>query len=313
MNIGTSDDACVVNSVQLPASSTSVFDTSSCETMPTLSIIIPTFNAASTIIKCLQSVKMQVFTRYEVIIQDGNSKDETLQLVSSFRESNSPLDIRCYKESDRGVYDAMNKAIKRAKGSWLYFLGSDDELFSKDSLSEMLDAVYRKQAGVLYGNVLMVDMDSVNQDSFVYDGPFTLKKLLTKNICHQAIMYKRELVCEIGAFDLRYKIWADWDYNMRCWSRAKVEYCEVTVAKFYTGGLSSQGGGRDESFIVDAAEKAMSYFGLSALHPFLNTKSFIGWNALEEIQHGRSLGYRVLAFILRNSGRLQEGIRRKLF
>ena len=265
--------------------------------IPVLSIIIPTFNASRTIIRCLESIEKQIFKSYEVIIQDGNSTDQTIDLVSDFHRSHPDCNIRQYRESDRGVYDAMNKAMQHAIGSWLYFLGSDDELYSNFSLREMLEDCRPDHIGVLYGNVQMVAADSSSGNGVIYDGPFTLEKLLTKNICHQSMFYRRALVEQVGFYDLRYKTWSDWDYNLRCWKSTLFDYTNTIVARYYPGGLSSHG--QDQCFLADAASKAMDHFGLSALHPILNNPTFIGLAALEAIQCRRFPGYHTFAKILR--------------
>lgn len=100
-----------------------------------LSIIIPTYNSASVLPRALDSIICQTFTNWEVLIMDGISTDDTLKMAQSYNDSR----IRIYSEPDNGIYDAMNKGINKANGEWLYFLGSDDCLFSKDVLSNIFN------------------------------------------------------------------------------------------------------------------------------------------------------------------------------
>src|SRR5262245_27825300 len=108
--------------------------------MPKLSIIVPTFNSVNRIERCLDSIACQSFNDFEVVIQDGASSDGTVEQVRKFTESHSSLDIRAVSERDTGPYDAMNRGMRRARGEWIYFLGSDDELRDSGVLEAMMQA-----------------------------------------------------------------------------------------------------------------------------------------------------------------------------
>lgn len=203
-----------------------------------LSIIVPTFNSRSSIIRCLQSVGRQVFVDFEIVVQD-NSSDDTLEIIRSFQEERPDVAIRWRCEPDTGVYDAMNKALGRCHGEWLLFLGSDDELADENVLHRMLGSAPPNSVGVLYGNVRMVGETPWAKDGALYDGSFSLEKLLVRNICHQAMFYRTSLVRRVGLFNPAYRICADWDFNLRCWSQMCFLYRDVTVANFYAGGTSS--------------------------------------------------------------------------
>ena len=116
--------------------------------MPRLSIIIPTFNSAKTLSRCLDSVISQSFTDWEVLMMDGVSNDDTIKIASSCQDSR----IRIYSEPDKGIYDAMNKGIDKSRGEWLYFLGSDDYLFNSHSLEDVFKNDIEKY-DVVYGDV----------------------------------------------------------------------------------------------------------------------------------------------------------------
>ena len=121
--------------------------------MPRLSIIIPTFNSAKTLSRCLDSVISQSFTDWEVLMMDGVSNDDTIKIASSYQDSR----IRIYSEPDKGIYDAMNKGIDKAQGEWLYFLGSDDWLYNSESFDDLFnndvdsyDVIYGDVEGAYY-------------------------------------------------------------------------------------------------------------------------------------------------------------------
>lgn len=206
---------------------------------PYLSIIIPTLNAGKTLQMAIDSLVRQLFTDWEILIMDSVSKDDTLAIA----QENAGKDerIRVFSEPDKGIYDAMNKGIDRAKGRWLYFLGSDDR-FRDD---KVLDAVFSSPVvsdpsspspDLLYGNVVSSSYKGW------YDGKFTLTKLLSRNISHQAIFYKRSLFDLIGQYSLRYRAHADWDLNIRCFADAAIRtrYLDLLVAEFGAEGISSR-------------------------------------------------------------------------
>jgi glycosyltransferase involved in cell wall biosynthesis len=258
--------------------------------MPKLSIIIPTFNSSATIRRCLHSISSQVFTDYEVLIQDGGSRDSTVELIENFRKGNPESKIEIQQKRDKGVYDAMNKGIRRAKGEWIYFLGSDDELHDPNVLKQIVRSANETNCDVLYGNVRIVGDIGVAKSGTIYDGPFDLIKLLSKNICHQAVFYRSDCIKRVGVFNRNYTICSDWDFNMRCWSKGRFRYVDVTVANFYAGGLSTRCG-CDERFISDITANVLKYFCLSDTDPAVNSPEFVGWRDLVKMrQRARKSG-----------------------
>ena len=194
-----------------------------------LSIIIPTYNSASVLPKALGSIVCQTFTDWEVLIMDGVSTDDTLKIAQTY---NHPR-IHIYSEPDKGIYDAMNKGLKKAQGEWLYFLGSDDYLFSKDVLSNIfnhnLDGV-----DVLYGDVNAPHLDKR------HSGEWSIETL-PYNRCHQAIFYRNKVFNKTGFYNLKYPILADYALNLQWFLRRdiKEQYLPICVATFSSGGYSS--------------------------------------------------------------------------
>src|SRR5690606_38635619 len=94
-------------------------------TPPLFSVIIPTLNAGAMLQNALESVLTQAHTDLEVIVVDGESTDDTIEIVKGYSDNR----IRLIYQTDKGIYDAMNQGIKAASGNWVYFLGSDDTLY----------------------------------------------------------------------------------------------------------------------------------------------------------------------------------------
>jgi len=196
-----------------------------------LTVVTPALNVEATIERTILSVRGQGFTDFEHLVVDGGSHDRTLAIARRHPQ------VICISEPDRGVYDAMNKAIARARGEWIYFLGADDVLHADDVL-ERISGQLVEPYDVVYGDVVGPRFAGAR-----YDGTFDAAKLLRRNICHQALFVHRRLFERLGGFDLRYPINADWEHNLRWYfdPRTRARYVDLVVAEFAEGGMSSRG------------------------------------------------------------------------
>jgi glycosyltransferase involved in cell wall biosynthesis len=203
-------------------------------TSPLFSVIIPTYNAEKTLAATLDSLLEQRFTDFEVVVADGQSKDNTLEILQQY--SGADKRVRFFSEKDKGIYDAMNKGVKASRGEWLYFMGSDDTLLSNDVLLNVSLFIEKSRSVFIYGNVLM------GNSKHWYDGLFTYEKLLQKNISHQAIFYNRKVFDLVGNYVIEYKTHADWAFNISCFKNKSIqpEYMNVLVARFGVEGVSWQ-------------------------------------------------------------------------
>ncbi len=195
-------------------------------------IIIPTFNAGKFLPGALKSILNQNFSDFEILVMDGLSSDHTINIAKE--ASSFDNRIRVISQKDSGIYDAMNKGIHHAKGEWVYFLGSDDRLKGHDVLNLVKEKAERSKVDFIYGDALV--------NNKVYDGPFSYEKLLRKNICHQAIFFRRTVFDLCGDYNISFKLHADWDLNLRIFRSVniKTEYINLVVAYFGEGGVSAQ-------------------------------------------------------------------------
>jgi len=276
--------------------------------MAKLSIIVPTFNSSTCINRCLQSISIQTFRDYEVILQDGASSDDTISKARDFRNANLAMDIKLCSEKDNGPYDAMNKGCRRSTGEWLYFLGSDDQLSDRNVLSTVMTSSSIATCDVVYGNVQVIGDAGWASNGSVYDGIFDLSKLLIRNICHQAIFYRAAFARRIGEYNIRYVACADWDFNMRCWAKSQFKYLDIIVANFYGGGLS--GVGSEECFRLEVASNVLMYFGLSIYDPLVNTPAFPGFAGILKMQQSEGF-FRRMVGRFRGVMRLRQQRRRR--
>ena len=173
---------------------------------------------------------MQAEDLFDFHIVDGASTDDTLSIIRKYGDK-----IKLISERDSGVYDAMNKGIDLASGKYLYFLGAGDSLRA-GVLRKIEKLMPDEPLAFVYGNVYWMDQ------AIIYSGEFDKSKLKTHNICHQAIFYERTIFDVMGKFDLKFKVLADYVFNIKCFGddRIHMRYIDYVVANFEGGGLSAK-------------------------------------------------------------------------
>lgn len=198
--------------------------------MSFFSVIIPTYNSSATIDRCLQSIIKQDFDAYEIIVVDGASTDDTVAVVRKYQRA---VNLKIISEPDEGTYDAMNKGIKLAKGQWLYFLGSDDELYADTILSKIYKTIQKRpESKFIYGDVL------TSANTLERYTNYTYLQLMDRCICHQSIFYHKSLFQQ-AQYDLQFKLCADWDFNLKIFDdNINPVYVNRIIARFDLGGAS---------------------------------------------------------------------------
>ncbi|MGB9794570.1 glycosyltransferase family 2 protein [Caldisericum exile] len=216
--------------------------------LPLITVITVVFNGAKTLEETIKSVINQTYPNVEYIIIDGGSTDGTLDIIKKYEDQ---IDY-WISEPDKGIYDAMNKGVTLALGYYIYFLGSDDVVFSSEVFSKILSLI-KLDTKLIYGNVYF------KESGKIYDGEFSKFKLCTRNICHQAILYSIYFFKKYGLYNLKYKILADYEFNLRVWEKSKAKYVDIILAIYSIEGNSSKS--IDEKFLIDLPALIKNYFG----------------------------------------------------
>ncbi|MDJ1502184.1 glycosyltransferase [Xanthocytophaga agilis] len=211
--------------------------------LPKLTIITPTYNAAATLEETILSVVNQSYKNIEYILIDGNSTDTTINIIKEYA-AKYPI-IRWISEPDEGIYDAMNKGVGMSTGEWIYFLGSDDILYTKTTINDLFSSVDTSLWDVIYGDVIF------KVSGIRYNGAFTVAKLYWQNICHQAIFARKEIFDTIGLFNTNYKVLADYEFNIRWIQNPNIRstFFHNIIALYNEEGFSGKKG--DEAFNTD--------------------------------------------------------------
>ena len=215
-------------------------------------IITCTYNAAKTCERTFKSVLQQTFPSIEHIIIDGCSKDDTLALAKQYVEENvnsgSKHLVEIVSEPDKGLYDAMNKGIEKAKGNYILFLNAGDTFPSENTLNQIADAVGNidKLPAVLYGDTDIVDMDGNFVRHRRLSPPDNLSWRSFKHgmlVCHQAF-YARTDIAKRTPYNLKYRFSADVDWCIRIMKEAEKQQLPLknlgmVVANFMDGGMTN--------------------------------------------------------------------------
>ena len=199
-------------------------------TKPLVSIIIATFNAESTLDNAIDSVLKQTYSPIELIIVDGSSTDNTINIIKINKSDN----LQYVSEKDEGIYDALNKGVKLANGEWLLFLGADD-LIEPNGISDLMKISLGFD--IVYGNVIELHSNG----SKIKRKAKNYKTVLWSPFgCHQSILMRKHVIQKLNGFNIKYKIVADFDLIQRAYlAKYKFKKTEDFISIFSLSGISS--------------------------------------------------------------------------
>ena len=207
-----------------------------------ISVVISTFNSGNTLRDTLESVLRQGYRDVEVIVVDGGSSDNTMEIVREY-EGRFEGRLRWISEPDRGLYDAMNKGIAMATGDVVGILNSDDFYTSDD----VLERVAREIEGVdaVYGDIHFVNPDDLTKCVRYYSSRSFRRWQMRLGFmpAHPSFYCRRHVYQSLGAFDLQFKVAADFEQLLRLIyvNRISTKYIPMDFVTMRTGGASTSG------------------------------------------------------------------------
>ena len=209
-----------------------------------ISLITATYNSASTLRDTINSVLAQSFNDYEYIIVDGKSSDGTVEIVKEME----PLfggRLRWISESDRGLYDAINKGIRMSNGEIVGIINSDDFFHRDDVLMNVAKSFEKDDVDAIYGDVRFVAPDNLNKTIRYYSSRFfkPWKFRFGFMPAHPTFYTKKNFFEKYGYYKTDYKIAADFELLLRFIGIRKihVQYIPLDFMKMRIGGLSTSG------------------------------------------------------------------------
>ena len=196
-----------------------------------VSIITVNYNNLSGLRRTLPSVLAQTYTGYELIVVDGGSTDGSKEYIQSIERIDQWV-----SEPDSGVYNAMNKAVQMAHGTYCLFMNSGDTFFSPTVLETVVGKL--RTADVYTGCSTFIE----GNKTYTCYPPYLMNIdfLLVNSLNHQATFTKTAFLRE-NPFDETYKITADWGVFMKSWllDKCTYEYLPDMVAIYYMDGIST--------------------------------------------------------------------------
>lgn len=205
---------------------------------PFITIIIPTYNNLFGLKECLASIESQTNKNYEVLIVDGNSSDGTKKYLETIHAP-----FYAISEKDEGIYDAMNKGINMAKGKWLYFLGSDDNLYNNDVIEKLYKSVNDDLMLVL-GNIKyncdQKDSVFIRRNNGIVFPSWSKLLWMMNTVHHQGTLFNRQ-VFDKHSYSKDYLILSDYALNIQLFKkRVKVKVVNEIFAHCGTIGISKK-------------------------------------------------------------------------
>ncbi|GGF12559.1 glycosyltransferase family 2 protein [Flavobacterium limi] len=201
-----------------------------------ITIVTATYNAGKYLEKCLNSIIPQLNNEVELIIIDGGSKDNTIDIIKKYQNHISHF----VSEPDKGIYDAWNKGIEKASGNWVMFIGADDQLVP-DALESYRQFIYNNGGAndidLISSKVQMIDENgkTIRIKGWPFLWPMFLKEM---TIAHPGALHAKKLFEKYGNYDINYKIVGDYELLLRGKDSLKTLYLDKVSVIMSEGGAS---------------------------------------------------------------------------
>ncbi len=204
-----------------------------------VSVLTPTYNSEKNILSNILSVQNQEYDNLEHIIIDNISKDKTLEIINKNTHNN----IKILSEKDNGIYDALNKGIKKATGDIISVLHSDDFYYSDETLTNIVKYFSEDDIDGVYGDLIYIN--SINHKPIRYWKSNTYKKGLF-NLGwappHPSLFLRRSLFEKFGYFNIDKGNSADFELMRRFIqeNEIKTKYINKVFVVMRYGGESNK-------------------------------------------------------------------------
>jgi glycosyltransferase involved in cell wall biosynthesis len=202
--------------------------------MPELSVITINLNNKDGLEKTIRSVVEQTYLDYEYIVVDGNSTDGSKDIIHKYENRIA----KWISEPDAGIYNAMNKALRLAKGEYCFFLNSGDYLCDKTTLSNVFAENLTND--IVYGNMMI---EKATHEKILGEMPehITLEHMIRDTLWHPVSFIKRELFDKYGLYREDLRIVSDYDFFMKTIivNKVSTRHLNIPISVFILDGMSS--------------------------------------------------------------------------
>ena len=209
---------------------------------PLFSLITVSYNSSKTISDTIQSVLNQTYNDIEYIIVDGNSTDNTIDIIKEF-EPKFNGKMRWVSEPDNGLYDAMNKGIKMTTGEIVGIINSDDLFCDNDAISKVVCRFFTdKLLDGVYADLYYVAQDNTNKIIRKWVSGLQKSFVTGWHPAHPTLYLKKEVYDNFGLFDLTFKLAADFELMLRFLDKYQIQvsYLPESLVKMRLGGETNK-------------------------------------------------------------------------
>lgn len=204
-----------------------------------VTIITVTHNSAAFLADCIESIIAQDYADIEHIVVDANSTDGTLDILKKY---NGHI-AHWVSESDKGMYDAINKGMALATGSIIGLLNSDDKLASASVITDIVHCFKTKQVDAVYGDLVYVEQSNTDRILRYWKG-ISFKRFRFNYgwmPAHPTFYVRTNLIQELGGYQMHYFTAADYEFMTRYLYHFRVNACYLPklIVRMRTGGQSN--------------------------------------------------------------------------
>ncbi|WP_320035349.1 glycosyltransferase family 2 protein [Halarcobacter sp.] len=201
-------------------------------TYPKISIVTVTYNAEHFLEQTILSILKQKYPNIEYIIIDGNSSDKTVEIIKKYEKYISYWT----SESDKGIYDAMNKGISISTGEWINFMNAGDSFVEEDTICKIMNEL-EPETDLIAGDIYYIAED--NKKS--YKSHKEIYYPLDNMFCYHQTLFTKTYIMKNIPFSLEFSIAADYDFVLNCFLRNyNFQFVNFPIANFLAGGISEQ-------------------------------------------------------------------------
>jgi glycosyltransferase involved in cell wall biosynthesis len=213
--------------------------------MPKVSVVVPSYNRAHLLDACLESVVRQTYRDFEIVVVDDGSTDNTAEVAARY----APL-ARYVWQENRGIPEAYNRGIQEARGEYILFVDSDDQLLEEALGAEVAVLDENDDVGLAYAQAWQVDESGAvtalrkpafARGAYIRSGREEIKDLLFWcHITSPTPMVRRRCFDDVGPFDPQLPIGEDWDMWIRIAKKYDVAYIDRPLGKYlkHSGNIS---------------------------------------------------------------------------
>ena len=203
---------------------------------PKISILMATWNCSSLLATFFRSLEEQSPGDWELLILDNCSSDGLPELVHQYQTAHPDHLIRFSSQADAGIYDAWNRGIQFAGGTYLCFIGADDTFVSSESLQQLLDLTSSSAELITCRNSYYSSDGRFLRD---WGSPWSWRRMReSMNIAHPGMLVRRDLFERFGLFDPIFKICGDYEWFLRLAPAVSSVHSRTSMLKIVQAGVS---------------------------------------------------------------------------